>query len=88
MGLIIPLAYYGLIPFVLLTGMGIGQLIAERSLAGYGWLVPIWFVLGISLYLSGRYAQWMVAQADFVRRQPDAEDDDAPPNAMDHATDS
>jgi hypothetical protein len=65
MGVIIPLAYYGLIPFVVMPSIGLSQIIKGTNiLTQHGWLVALWFVLGILLYLSGRYTKWMVAEVN------------------------
>jgi hypothetical protein len=61
LGLILPLVYYGLVPF---TALGIA--ILARLLGQTEWYLPwllsIWLILAALLFLSGRFVRWMLQQ--------------------------
>jgi hypothetical protein len=59
LGLIMPLVYYGLIPFTLLGLAILGPLVGEIN-TPFGGLVSAWSVLAILFFVSGRYVQWML----------------------------
>jgi hypothetical protein len=61
LGLIMPLVYYGLIPFTLL-GLAFLAPLAGDNNSPFRWLVPAWFVLAVLFFVSGRYVQWMLQQ--------------------------
>jgi hypothetical protein len=66
MGLIVPIAYYGLIPFVIMSMAGPVLVVTNEwpRIAGFHWYVVVWFVLGVLLYLSGLFTQWLVRQVE------------------------
>src|SRR4051794_3831196 len=61
LGLIMPLVYYGLVPFTLLGLALLGPLAGDTN-TPFRWLVPAWSVLAILFFVSGRYVQWMLQQ--------------------------
>ena len=61
LGLIMPLVYYGLVPFTLLGLAFLGPLVGETD-TPFRWLVSAWSVLAILFFVSGRYVQWMLQQ--------------------------
>jgi hypothetical protein len=65
LGLIIPVVYYGLVPFLYLTAANIGWLLSiderpDRNPPGLSMLA--WFVLALVYYLSGLFSRWMLRQ--------------------------
>jgi hypothetical protein len=63
LGLVMPLVYYGLIPFTVLGLSFLSPLVGHTDLP-FRWLLSIWFVLGILFYLSGRYVRWMLQHVE------------------------
>jgi hypothetical protein len=61
LGLIMPLVYYGLVPFTLL-GLAFLAPLAGDTKTPFHWIVPAWCVLAILFFVSGRYVQWMLQQ--------------------------
>jgi hypothetical protein len=61
LGLIMPLVYYGLVPFTLLGFAFLGPLVSETNTPFRG-LVLAWCVLAILFFVSGRYVKWMLQQ--------------------------
>jgi hypothetical protein len=61
LGLIMPLVYYGLVPFTLLGLAFLGPLVGESDTPFRG-LFSAWAVLAILFFVSGRYVQWMLQQ--------------------------
>jgi hypothetical protein len=62
MGLVLPVAYYGLIPFVL---MGAAALVAiilgyGLELLEYSFLIAVWICTGLALVGCGLYTNWLV----------------------------
>jgi hypothetical protein len=61
LGLIMPLVYYGLVPFTLL-GLAFLAPLAGDTNTPFRSVIPAWFVLAILFFVSGRYVQWMLQQ--------------------------
>jgi len=57
MGLVLPIAYYGLIPFVVMTAFAIVSLIAGQGteILQRPWLVTLWASIGAALVACGRF---------------------------------
>jgi hypothetical protein len=72
MGLIVPVAYYGIIPFAFLTIGSVAAIFTgdESQL----WLVLIWLALGVSLFLSGLYTRRMVGRVEGNLNHEDKDD--------------
>lgn len=68
MGLIVPIAYYGLIPFVIMSMAGPVAIFTNEwpRIDGFHWYIVVWLLLGVLLYLSGLFTQWLVRQVDIV----------------------
>ncbi len=66
LGVVMPVVYYGLIPFVLLTVAAVIRLYVAEStpLDKYAlWLVTVWLLLAGVFYLCGLLTRWMVRRA-------------------------
>jgi hypothetical protein len=65
LGLIMPIVYYALVPFVFITVVSIGSLAAGEpvDLGNTGWLVAAWLALVGVFFLSGLFTRWMVRHA-------------------------
>ena len=61
LGLIMPLVYYGLIPFTVLGIMLLSPLFGPADLP-FRWLSSAWFILAVLFYASGRFVRWMLEQ--------------------------
>jgi hypothetical protein len=61
LGLIMPLVYYGLIPFTVIGLSFFGVLFDDPSMP-YVWLLPVWFTLAILFYVSGVFVRGMLQQ--------------------------
>jgi hypothetical protein len=62
LGLILPLVYYGLLPFTFLSVAGCGIFFSDRPI---DWIttrgVAIWLLLGVLFGLSAWFTRWMLA---------------------------
>jgi hypothetical protein len=65
LGLIMPIVYYGLVPFVFLTVAGVVALASTDVLEPrpIEWLVSAWLALVCAFFVSGLFTRWMVRQA-------------------------
>jgi hypothetical protein len=61
LGLIMPLVYYGLVPFSLL-GLGFCAPLVGQFDLPLRWMLPTWMVLAAMFYLSARFVSWMLQQ--------------------------
>jgi hypothetical protein len=61
LGLIMPLVYYGLVPFTVLGFAFLSPLFGQTDLP-FRLLLSGWFILAILFYLSGRFVRWMLQQ--------------------------
>jgi hypothetical protein len=61
LGLIMPLVYYGLVPFTVIGLAFLNPLFGESHLP-FRWLLSSWFILAVLFYLSGRFVRWMLQQ--------------------------
>jgi hypothetical protein len=61
LGLIMPLVYYGLVPFTVL-GLAFLAPLVGRMDTPFHWLLPTWFVLAALFVVSGRFVRWMLQQ--------------------------
>ena len=61
LGLIMPLVYYGLVPFTVLGFTFLSPLVGQTDLP-FRWLLSVWSILAVLFYLSGRYVRWMLQQ--------------------------
>src|SRR3954470_4825949 len=61
LGLIMPLVYYGLVPFTVL-GLTFLSPLAGRTDLPFRLLLSVWFFLAVLFYLSGRFVRWMLQQ--------------------------
>jgi hypothetical protein len=61
LGLIMPLVYYGLVPFSLLGLAFCGPLVGETDVP-FRWMLPTWIVLAALFFLSARFVGWMLRQ--------------------------
>src|SRR6476659_2572860 len=61
LGLIMPLVYYGLVPFTVLGFTFLSPLAGQTDLP-FRLLLSVWFFLAILFYLSGRFVRWMLQQ--------------------------
>lgn len=66
MGLILPIVYYGLIPFVLMMALGIAAVVHGDSatIFAHPWLVAAWAGVGAALIACGKYTHWLVRHGD------------------------
>jgi hypothetical protein len=73
MGLILPIVYYGLTPFVIMAAIGIVMLLRGEieELFRPWWLVPLWAFMGASLCGCGWYTNWLVKRMENCKT-PDA----------------
>jgi hypothetical protein len=64
MGLILPVVYYGLLPFVALTYIGVASLLVDGPMQVARWwaLLLLWLAIGVGLAFSGLYTHRMVRQ--------------------------
>lgn len=72
-GLVMPAVYYGLVPFVLLTIVGVLTLLGlfptrvinrpEQLAMSFQSMVAIWFVLGIIFFVSGLFTKRILREA-------------------------
>jgi hypothetical protein len=62
MGLVLPIVYYGLIPFVALPAIALVMLLSGAAAEQFGpwWLIAIWVLTGTALIASGWYTNWLV----------------------------
>lgn len=76
MGLIVPVAYYGLLPFVVMTILAVAEKLApnEQPVVHNSWFVETWFALGVLLLLSGLYTRWMVRHVESNMNHKETED--------------
>lgn len=66
MGLVLPVVYYGLIPFMVLSLIGVLACLFEGRLdltRNWPWVIG-WASLGLALFASGRYTNWLVRDLD------------------------
>jgi hypothetical protein len=59
LGLIMPLVYYGLIPFTVLGFTLLSPLVGQTNLP-FRWLLSAWFLLAALFFVSGRFVRWML----------------------------
>lgn len=59
LGLVMPLVYYGLVPFTVLGLAFLGPLVGSRDMP-FHWLLPTWIALAVLFFVSGRYVRWML----------------------------
>ena len=70
LGLVMPVVYYGLLPFVLLAVIGVFALLAggaggRNQFDRYAyWLAPVWLMLAVVLFLCGLLTRWMMRQTN------------------------
>jgi hypothetical protein len=63
LGLVMPLVYYGLVPFTALGISFLGPLVGKTDMP-FRQLLAAWCVLAILFFLSGRFVQWMLKRAE------------------------
>ena len=68
LGLIMPLVYYGLIPFTLLGLAFLAPLVGSPT-TPFRWILPTWFILATLFFLSGRFVQRMLQQVPGANSQ-------------------
>jgi hypothetical protein len=61
LGLIMPLVYYGLVPFTVLGFTFLSPLVGQTDLP-FRWLLSAWFLLAALFFISGRFVRWMLQQ--------------------------
>jgi hypothetical protein len=61
LGLIMPLVYYGLVPFTVL-GISFLAVPLGHTPPQFRWMLLAWFVLSGLFFVSGRFVRWMVRQ--------------------------
>lgn len=61
LGLIMPLVYYGLVPFTIL-GLALLAPLVGHTPTQFQWMLLVWFVLASLFFLSGRFVRWMLHQ--------------------------
>jgi hypothetical protein len=61
MALVLPVAYYGLVPFVILTAMAAIQIIVGEGayLLSHPWWIVAWVCTGAAIVGAGRYTHWL-----------------------------
>jgi hypothetical protein len=66
LALVMPIVYYALLPFVILSMVGIGALVVGNAAGPWqtGWLVVAWVVVAGTLYVCGLYTRWMISLAE------------------------
>jgi hypothetical protein len=62
LGLIMPLVYYGLVPFTVLGMSSLAPLLGETP-PQFRWLLFAWFILAALFFVSGRFVKRMLQQA-------------------------
>jgi hypothetical protein len=62
LGLVMPIVYYALVPFVILTMMGVGAIVIGNSVDPRpgSWLIAAWVALIGIFYVSGVFTRWIV----------------------------
>jgi hypothetical protein len=74
LGLVMPLVYYGLVPFIFMSIAAVtvlttrGPLYVFGQAVWVGWFVLAWFVLAVVFYVCGQYTRWIVRQAGHGER--------------------
>jgi len=61
MALVLPVAYYGLVPFVLLTTAGAVQIVIGEGayLVSRPWWILAWGLMGATIVAAGHYTNWL-----------------------------
>jgi hypothetical protein len=67
LGLIMPLVYYGLVPFTLLGLSFLAPLLGHTP-PQFRWMLFAWFVLSILFFISGRFVRWMLQQVESTQK--------------------
>lgn len=71
LGLILPLVYYGLVPYTLLWGAGVGVLFEnEFPLRTIGWGFAAWTILTVLYVLSALFTRWMLRCEQSIAGEP------------------
>ena len=67
MGLVLPIVYYGLIPFMLLAVFAVATMLTGHvdEILRQWWLVPVWVSTGAALVACGMFTNRMIRSADF-----------------------
>jgi hypothetical protein len=75
LGAVLPVAFYGLIPFVVAVAAAIIAIATDegKEIAKHPWWIAIWVVTGVAIFLSGLYTRHIVGQADW---KPEVEEPD------------
>ncbi len=74
-GLVVPLAYYGGLPFIMLTYIVVASLfVTDPDTFGRRWIPAAWLALGVLLFLGGLYTRWMLKRSQAVCHHGDTED--------------
>jgi hypothetical protein len=65
LGLVMPVVYYALVPFVILTIFGVGSLMTESAAdtRQTAWLVAAWLALVGMFFACGLFTRWIVSHA-------------------------
>jgi hypothetical protein len=63
LGLIMPLVYYGLVPFTVLGLAFLAPLVGHIP-AQFRWQLLAWVVLAVLFFVSARFVRWMLQQVD------------------------
>jgi hypothetical protein len=67
LGLILPLVYYGLVPYTFLSCSGVAALFnAEQPTWTVGWGFAAWTILTLLYGLSAIFTHWMIGREQFV----------------------
>jgi hypothetical protein len=61
LGLIMPLVYYGLVPFTVLGLAFLAPLLGHTP-TQFRWMLLAWIVLASLFFISGRFVRWMLQQ--------------------------
>lgn len=77
LGLVLPIVYYGLFPFIGISLAGMVGILNEGLVMLRGWksLTAVWFFLLIGLVVSGFYSPWMVQHAGTIDNDEEDVDD-------------
>jgi hypothetical protein len=74
LGVILPLVYYGLLPYTILSCRGVMLLFENRQpWSGLSWGVSTWTILTALYYLSAWFTRWMLGKAQLVHGQHEDE---------------
>lgn len=66
LGIVLPVVYYGLLPFIVLGWLGISRFVVVRNASlidNWAWVAG-WLLLGCGLVASGLYNSWMLRSVE------------------------